>query len=360
MISKLPSGRYRARVWANGKAHNVAQVLGLPKGTTWPTKREAMRARERAREILENRAPMTITLREFWRRWTTDPMFARPKESTRVHNLERTRAFVEKHGDFELTRIGRREVDEWVAGGRNYSTVPALKAMYNDAIRHELAERNPFANLRLVKSRGNKDVKPPSQSVVYELIEAARKVSCPSFAAWLQFAAFTGMRPGEIDALRWDAIDYDRGRVLIAEQWTPRGGFTLPKNGRRREAPLTPPAREALLSQAAQHPDFCFTNLRDDHWTSSSRAYHWKATAAAVGFKYSLYVATRHHAGDYMTNVLGLPAEVVAIALGHTDGGYLVRTLYGHRDEQAALDRVIAAYERNQNVIQFKPRAEEA
>jgi hypothetical protein len=39
-----------------------------------------------------------------------------------------------------------------------------------------------------------------------------------------------------------------------------------------------------------------------------------------------------------MVNVLELPYEDVAIALGHTDGGELVRHLYGHRDRERALD----------------------
>jgi hypothetical protein len=49
-----------------------------------------------------------------------------------------------------------------------------------------------------------------------------------------------------------------------------------------------------------------------------------------------------------MVNVLELPSEDVAIALGHTDGGELVRKCYGHRDRdrERALDRVMAPYER--------------
>ncbi len=65
----------------------------------------------------------------------------------------------------------------------------------------------------------------------------------------------------------------------------------------------------------------------------------------AAGWSGSLYLATRHFAGWYMVNVLDLPSEDVAIALGHTDGGELVRRLYGHRDHERALDRVTAAYE---------------
>ena len=44
-----------------------------------------------------------------------------------------------------------------------------------------------------------------------------------------------------------------------------------------------------------------------------------------------------------MVNMLGMPSEDVGIALGHEDGGELVRRLYGHRDKDQALDRVVAA-----------------
>jgi hypothetical protein len=40
-----------------------------------------------------------------------------------------------------------------------------------------------------------------------------------------------------------------------------------------------------------------------------------------------------------------MATEDVAIALGHQDGGELVRRLYGHRDRNRALDRVVKAYE---------------
>ena len=36
--------------------------------------------------------------------------------------------------------------------------------------------------------------------------------------------------------------------------------------------------------------------------------------------------------------------RAVAIALGHQDGGNLVRRLYGHRDKGPALDRIVNAY----------------
>jgi hypothetical protein len=53
-------------------------------------------------------------------------------------------------------------------------------------------------------------------------------------------------------------------------------------------------------------------------------------------------------------NVLDLPSEDVAIALGHTDGGELVRHLYGHREDERALDRVTAAYGRTASFTQMQ------
>jgi hypothetical protein len=54
-----------------------------------------------------------------------------------------------------------------------------------------------------------------------------------------------------------------------------------------------------------------------------------------------------------MVKVLDLPSADVAIAFGHTDGGELVRRLYGHRDRDRALDRVAVAYERTASFTQM-------
>lgn len=173
----------------------------------------------------------------------------------------------------------------------------------------------------------------------------ARELSGPSFAGWLQVAAFTGLRPGELDALRWERIDFQGSRIDVAQQFNAATRkLDTPKNHLRRQAPLTAHARDALEG-LAREGEFCFVSLRGDHWTPSSRAYHWKAVRAATGWQHSLYLATRHFAGWYMVNVLEMPSEDVAIALGHQDGGNLVRRLYGHRDNNRALDRIVGAYE---------------
>ena len=60
-----------------------------------------------------------------------------------------------------------------------------------------------------------------------------------------------------------------------------------------------------------------------------------------------------------LPSAAGSPASRISlsgtyIALGHTDGGELVRKLYGHRDQERALDRVTAAYGRTANSTQMR------
>lgn len=356
-LSRLPSGRWRAQVWDPRLGRNVSVSRVLGGEGTFRTKGEAKAARERARAALGRSHVTEVTVSDFWERWTTDPLFQRPKASTNVHNAERTRDFAKRHANVPLRLVTDQAVGEWLAGGKRNGTVPALRAMFNDAMSPKagrLIDRNPFAKLGISRGPGRRYQQPPAEGTVRDLIRAARDLSGPSFAGWLQVAAFTGMRPGELDALRWDRVDFEAGSIQVTEQWSQASRqFTLPKNGLTREAILTPAAREALLG-LAQESDFCFVSLRGGHWTAPARAYHWKAIRAQVGYTGSLYLATRHFAGWYMRNVLRQDSEDVAVALGHTDGGELVRTLYGHLDADAARGRIRAAYEARSNVVPLR------
>jgi integrase len=345
-ISRLPSGRWRAQVYDPSAGRNVSVSRVLGGSGAFRTKSEAKRAREKARERLVGIRAQDLTVGSFWERWTTDPLFARAKESSDIRRREQTKTFVDRYGEVPLGQVGDEIVAEWLAGGQRAGTVMGLSAMFNDAASMKagrLIDRNPFARLGISRGRGRRDQQPPSEAHTWEIIEAARRVACPSFAAWLQVAAFTGMRPGELDALQWGRVDFDRERIVVAEQFNAATRrFDTPKNHLRREAPLTAHARSALTA-LSREGEFCFVPIRGEHWTPSARAYHWKAVRAASGWEGSLYLATRHFAGWYMVNVLEMPSEDVAIALGHQDGGNLVRRLYGHRDRHRALNRIVLA-----------------
>ena len=348
MANQLPSRRWRGRVLdqRTGKQTAPHRIIGGPK--TYATRRQAERAEDQARDVLLGIAERGVTVREFWTEWTSSPLWERPSESTNLHNLERTRAFVNRYGDRPIAMIDAHVVAEWLKGGVNIGTVDSLRTMFNDARRPQagmLVDRNPFAGLGLHRSKGRKEIQPPDQAATAKMIAAADHLTPPSFAAYLLTACWSAARPGELDGLRWADLDLMAETIRIERQWNVKvGKLTAPKHGSRRTIAMTPPVRERLLT-LPRESEWVFTTLRGHHYTPSTRNHHWNRVRASVGIgNTSLYLATRHFYGWYALNVLELPPHVIALHLGHTDGGRLVRELYGHPDAALARERTRQAF----------------
>lgn len=352
-VQQLPSGRWRAVVRdpATGKRVSAAKVLGL-RIDTFESEDQAKGARHEAKQRLTALAPgsRTTTVELWHKRWLTDKRFTRGWEpSTLKHHERRTATFVRDFGTHDLDQIDIDLIENiYLRGGQNEWTVPSLCKMFSDAVRVRLIASNPFAGIQIAKTAGNDVKQPPTVEQVNELLCAAREIAPPGFAAWLSVACWTGARPGELDGLRWDDVDFDNGWIHIERQFnkTTRT-FTTPKSNKSRKIILTPQARSTLLSL----PDdggYCFQNLGGDHWTSNARSYWWDKIREATGWEGTLYLATRHFAGWYMWNVLeidGQPLQALDVAeqLGHADDK-LVSRLYGHKDRELRLERVRRAY----------------
>jgi integrase len=348
MPNQLPSGRWRPRVRhpRTGKQINPRDVIGG--ADTFATRAAAVAAEDEARRLLRSNARLGVTVREFWDEWTTSALWERPAKSTNIHNRERTSKFVAEHGDLPLRAIGDEHVAAWLKGGRNLGSVPALRAFFNDAssaAAGRLVDRNPFAKLGIRASRGRRDKQPPSQVEIAQFVALGDELTPPSFAAYLHTAVYEGMRPGELDALRWTKIDFQAGTILIDEQWNAlERAFTLPKHGVIRTIALTDPARDRLLT-LPRESEFVFTTLRGSHYRPSSRSHHWNRVRCSAGLgNVDLYTSTRHYFGWFAWNVLELDARDIALHFGHQDGGELVRKLYGHPDAKLARERVRKAF----------------
>src|SRR5215208_8190892 len=80
-------------------------------------------------------------------------------------------------------------------------------------------------------------------------------------------ALYAGLRRGELQALRWSDVDFDRGLIRVERSWDEQAGPIAPKSraGRRR-VPLAGPLRAELaaqrLRQAATGEALVFVGLR--------------------------------------------------------------------------------------------------
>lgn len=137
-------------------------------------------------------------------------------------------------GERRLSSISRHEAMQW-AERVPPSRVPPTVTCMNAAVDAELIGRNPFGGLSHRSSRGRADEAPPTHEELRRLLDACRCHGdyAPQMRNLITFAAYTGMRPGELFALEWADIDTKAMRIHVRRRLY-RGATDLPKE---RQAP---------------------------------------------------------------------------------------------------------------------------
>ncbi len=82
---------------------------------------------------------------------------------------------------------------------------------------------------------------------VKTLLSKAKKINHCYYPHWV-VALLTGLRNGELYALKYEQIDFDSNTILINEQFTNKDGLHLPKKGKIRTIDLGPELKDFFLS----------------------------------------------------------------------------------------------------------------
>ena len=269
--------------------------------------------------------------------------YPRDRESTNIQNRYALRPFIAEFGNKRLAGVDRVTARAFALKHRKAAVV--ARAMFNDAINDGLVSTNPFANLRMEQSRGRRDLEVISEEKLHELADAALHVHGPEygphFHAMVLFAGYVGLRLGEHLALEWGDVDLGSSEVRISRSLSRQGRVTAPKNGRARTVVLPSPAREALLSFPRRPgQERVFLSKRFERFNGLPAHYAiWNPVRAAAGLSGMAWHELRHFAATHLLE-LGASAADVAVQLGHTDGGALVLSTYGHPSEDAARERL--------------------
>jgi integrase len=309
--------------------------------------RTRQEARQAEREALMRVRPTNDeTVSEFVERWLRD--FKRPRASTNRHNAYMVKPLVAEFRSVKMSEISRRDAREWAC--RNRASLPVVRALFNDALNEECVTANPFANLRLDQRRGRRDLVALSETEVRDLADAALDLFGaygPTFRACVLFAAYVGLRPAEMFVLQWSDLELAQSQIRINRSLGNTGEITLPKNGLRRCVVLPPQAREVLLAmpRRADSP-YVFTTPGGQRFSKTSHYYYWRLLRLAAKRPDMAFYELRHFCATHLLE-LGVSHADVAVQLGHTDGGALVMSTYGHPSDEAARVRVLEAYRRN-------------
>jgi integrase len=223
--------------------------------------------------------------------------------------------------------------DRLVAQGLSASsvrnTILPLRAIYRRAHSRGEIALNPTLKLALPAVRGRRDrIAVPAEANA--LLDALPLSERPIWAT----ALYAGLRLGELQALTWNDIDFDRNLINIQRSWDRHTGFIPPKSrsGNRR-VPLTSTLRRELLNhrlrQGKGGQGFVFPNQRGTKpFNPSTITLHAKPAWDATGLTPITLHECRHSYAAYMI-AAGINTKALSTYMGHST---ITITLdrYGH------------------------------
>ena len=205
----------------------------------------------------------------------------------------------------------------------------------------------------------------------------------------MRMAFYTGMREGEVCALRWRNVDFSAQTISVREAIGKDGGRLYVKEpktkGSRRTIPMPEPLAAALRARRAEmmeqamaagvafSPDmFVLGSIDRDGRTGDYRHMHphvlwerWRAVADLLGLKGTQGRPVTFHdlRHTYATVAIaeGVDVKTVSSTLGHANAA-MTLNIYADADPEAkrrAADTVAAALERDADkpgqVVRFRP-----
>lgn len=301
------------------------------------------------------------TVRLWAQRWLEE--HPRPEATTNSHNEANLRIFLAEFGERRLDQITKAEAKR-VAETRPHVAKTA-SAMFNDAVRYLEGYRygNPFEKL-VQESRGRRDITPLAEEEVRRLGDLAVEVHGylfgSTFRAAILFAAWTGVRPGEMAALRWSDLDFSTGEVLVERQRR-SDGLARPKTKQSRTIVMPEEAAKAVESQVVRDDEWLFVTPQGkpfikgswgyywrpvrDVFTSGLSASHWLPRRIAQDPRDKLdFYELRHYCGSILADA-GATARDIAEQLGNSERVCAQVYIHPYRDRvrsrnRAAFDRI--------------------
>jgi len=241
-----------------------------------------------------------------------------------------------------IEAVTTEDVEAWLASvpGKPSSRTKALVILHGIFERARRVHRLPLNPVRDVERPPHVvsgDIEVFSPEEVWALVRAA---DSEQDAALFLAAAFTGLRMGELLALRWHDVDFAGSVVRVRVSYA-AGHLTTPKSGKVRSIPLAPDVAEALARLSGRErftaeDDLVFPSAAGEHLDGSALRRRFKATLARAGLHPLRFHDLRHTFGTRMIATADI--RRVQEWMGHAEVQTTMKYLhYAPRAEDAEL-----------------------
>ena len=246
--------------------------------------------------------------------------------------------------DFPVKAIRRRDVNDWLltlpgkglGHGSSNKALSALSIIMEMAVFDELTDSNPCDSVRRFADDGRtraafsgKDV---ARLIAYDYHSTL-------MTAAVILAATTGMRSGEIRALRWQ--DVGLNHIDVRHSISDTDGEKAPKSGKPRQVPLRHDVREKLALLYRGAPEAYLFTI--DGASPVSKTFFQRGLKKAMkdlGIDDMDGTLTFHSFRHFFNTCLvesGVPTIVVQSVVGHASDGMTKRYLHLEADALVAV-----------------------
>ena len=344
-------------------------VTGNPRQVSKTFRGSAREADEALRDLIEQQVPgrsdgAGATLGQLLDAWLSECERMDLSPTTlRVYRTQIEHTIRPALGSIKVQRLGAKDLDDLYRAMKEKGSSPKtvrnhhalLAAALHQAVRWGWVRRN-VAEMAKPPRVTQRVVRPPSVDAVRQLVVAAEERD-PRFAPLVMMAALTGMRRGELCALRWSDLDLDEGQIEVARSvvLVPGGlGEKTTKTNRTRRVALDEVGLSVLRTHRARVEEWARLadeELRPDAFIFSPyvdgslpfRPDNVTNFFTRVRDELKLPDVRLHDLRHFTATQLigaGVDVRTVAGRLGHTDPSMTLR-VYSHALEER--DRAAAA-----------------
>ena len=246
-------------------------------------------------------------------------------------------------GEQPLESITPEQIDVWrrgLTGLSNRSKNKLLIQLHGIFRRAQMVwglEANPLVRVEKHPMRASGDIQVFSPEEVWALVRAA---ASEQDGAIFLTAAFTGLRMGELLALRWRDVDFSGATIRVRGSYA-AGHLTTPKSGKVRAVPMAPDVATALAQLGRREnwvgdDDVVFAGELGRYLDGSALRRRYKEALSRVGLRPLRFHDLRHTFGTRM--IAKADIRRVQEWMGHADIQTTMRYLhYAPHAEDAAL-----------------------
>lgn len=296
-------------------------------------------------------------LRDFVPRW--QKLYAQPQLADRTikhYTALQTKYLLPELGHLPLRQVTAERIQEFqakltkdgVGDPTVRKTIAMLQGMLRRAVEWGYLARNPAQDVRKVPQRRTTVIEPLAPTAVERIRGAMLAKEDWRDAALVSVLAYSGVRPGEALALRWDDVGT---KVLRVERSrTPAGEVAPTKTGKTRTVQILKPLAADLAdwrkrSAPADGSSLVFPNTSGQMWTDTTWR-NWRDRRFDKAAKSAGLPATtrpydlRHSFASLLLAEQRNPVEVAA-QLGHSPETLLRE--YAHVIEELRGKRAVSA-----------------